>query len=80
MNRNVLLAILAAIVLLLVLLMTGVIDLDSDGGALPDVDVSATGGEMPDIDADVADIDVGSKEVTAEVPTLEVNEADASAE
>ncbi|SHH02198.1 hypothetical protein [Cognatishimia maritima] len=39
---------------------------------LPDVDVSVEGGQLPEFDADVGDIEVGTKEVTVEVPTVDV--------
>lgn len=39
---------------------------------LPDVDVSVEGGQLPKFDADVGDIEVGTKEVTVEVPTVDV--------
>lgn len=42
-------------------------------GALPTVEVNAEGGAMPSFDADVADINVDTKETTVEVPTVEVN-------
>lgn len=38
---------------------------------LPEVNVE--GGQMPAVDVDVADIDVGSKEVTMEVPTIDID-------
>jgi hypothetical protein len=43
---------------------------------LPDVDVQ--GGQMPEYDADVADVEIGTEEKTVEVPTIDVDEADAS--
>lgn len=42
-------------------------------GKLPDVDVDATAGRLPKYDVDVADIDVGTKEVTAKVPDVDVD-------
>ncbi len=44
---------------------------------LPAVDVEE--GNMPEFDADVADVDVGTEEATVEVPTIDVDEADAGA-
>lgn len=38
---------------------------------LPEVQVE--GGQMPAVDVDVADIDVGSKEVSVEVPTIDID-------
>ena len=37
---------------------------------LPEVEVQ--GGQMPEVDMDVADVEVGSEEVTVEVPTIDV--------
>lgn len=44
---------------------------------LPDVEVDAEGGNLPEYDVDTADVDVEMEEETIEVPTLEVDEADA---
>ncbi|WP_298915956.1 hypothetical protein [uncultured Algimonas sp.] len=38
---------------------------------LPEVNVE--GGQMPAVDLDVADIDLGSEEVTVEVPTVDID-------
>jgi len=40
-------------------------------GSLPTVSVEA--GEMPAVDVDVADIDVGTKTMEVEVPTLDID-------
>ncbi|EBA11158.1 hypothetical protein [Roseobacter sp. CCS2] len=49
------------------------IDIDqTEEGSLPDVDVSVEGGNMPEFDADVGDIEVGTEEVTVEVPTVDI--------
>lgn len=78
-SKSLLWIVLVAIVLLLILWATGILDFSSDGELkAPDVEVSAEGGELPDIDADVADISTGTE--TVEVPTLEVEGADAAAE
>lgn len=44
---------------------------------LPEVEVDAEGGNLPEYDVDTADVDVEMEEETIEVPTLEVDEADA---
>jgi hypothetical protein len=36
-------------------------------------EVSAEGGNMPEFDVETADVDVGTKEVTVEVPTVGVD-------
>jgi len=42
-----------------------------EGGEMPSVDVEA--GEMPTIDVDVADVNVGTKTIEVEVPTMEID-------
>ena len=76
-SKTLLWVILAAVALIVILFATGVIDMSSEGGELPDVEVD--GGELPDVDADVADVDVGTDEVTVEVPDVDVDAADAEA-
>ena len=41
---------------------------------LPEVDVE--GGNMPEFDVETADVEVGSKEVTVDVPTVDVDMPD----
>jgi len=45
-----------------------------DEGELPsvDVDVSGDAGKLPEIDVETADVEVGSKEVTVDVPEVDV--------
>ena len=81
-------AILGIIVVVLAIIFgIYMIDFDMAGGEAPDVDVSVDGGELPEVDAEVGDVDVGSEEVTVEVPTVDVqspeeegNAADATEE
>lgn len=40
-------------------------------GELPDVEVE--GGQMPEFDVETADVDVGTKTTTVEVPDVDVN-------
>ena len=49
----------------------------TEEGDLPEVNVE--GGNMPEYDVDVPEVDVKTEETTVEVPTLEVEEADAGA-
>jgi len=44
---------------------------------LPDVDVSVEGGNLPEYDVDTADVEIGSEEVTVDVPTVDVEMPDA---
>lgn len=39
---------------------------------LPDVDVAVEGGNMPEFDVEAGDVEVGSEEVTLNVPTVDV--------
>ena len=49
----------------------------TEEGELPEVNVE--GGNMPEYDVDTPDVDVTMEEETIEVPTLDVEEADAGA-
>jgi hypothetical protein len=69
-----LLTIVAVIVLLLIVgVATGFINLSGRGGDMPEVKVE--GGALPKVDADVGDVDVGTKNETIQVPTLDVDTA-----
>lgn len=49
------------------------VDVDQTQEArLPNVDVQVTEGQMPKFDAEVADVNVGTKDVDVDVPTMEV--------
>lgn len=50
----------------------------TEEGDMPEV--TATGGNLPEYDVDAADVDVGTKTETVEVPTIDVDEADAGKE
>jgi hypothetical protein len=47
----------------------------TEEGEMPEVDVK--GGNLPEYDVDTADVEVGTEERTVEVPTINVEEADA---
>ncbi|MGB5777453.1 hypothetical protein [Allopontixanthobacter sediminis] len=47
----------------------------TEEGEMPEVNVE--GGNMPEYDVDTADVEVGTEERTVEVPTIDVEEADA---
>lgn len=70
-----LVALLIVVALVVAAFAFGLIDLDADAGKIPDVNVTTSGGEAPSVDASVADVDVGSKETTIEVPTVDVKPA-----
>lgn len=48
----------------------------TEEGEMPEVNVE--GGNMPEYDVDAADVDVEMEERTVEVPTVDVEEADAT--
>jgi hypothetical protein len=69
------LALVAIVVLLLIVgVATGFLNFSGQGGKLPDVQVE--GGKLPDVDANVGAVDVGTKNETIEVPTVDVKRAD----
>lgn len=70
-----LVALLIVVALVVAAFAFGLIDLDADAGKVPDVKVETSGGELPSVDANVADVDVGTKETTIEVPTIDVDKA-----
>ncbi|NNC87146.1 MAG: hypothetical protein HKN82_01660 [Akkermansiaceae bacterium] len=45
----------------------------TESGRLPSVDVDVKGGKLPAYDVDGPDVDVGTKEVTIKVPTVDVD-------
>lgn len=69
-----LLAIVAIVVLLLIVgVATGFINLSGRGGSLPEVQVQ--GGSLPKVDANVGTVDLGTKNETIQVPTVDVKTA-----
>ncbi len=74
-NTGWLVALLVVVALVVAAFAFGLIDLDADVGKIPDVKVETTGGAAPSIDANVADVDVGTKEETITVPTIDVDKA-----
>lgn len=70
-----LVALLVVVALVVAAFAFGLIDLDADAGKIPDVNVTTSGGEAPSVDASVADVNVGSKEETITVPTIDVDKA-----
>ncbi len=75
MGRTVGIIIIVILVLFGLAWATGIISFDqTQEGALPDVSVD--GGQLPRVDADVADVDVGTKNEVVEVPTIDVERAE----
>ncbi len=52
----------------------GFLNLDASGGKLPEIKAEA--GSLPDVDVKAGSIDVGTRNETIEVPTVEVKKAD----
>lgn len=49
------------------------VDIDqTQEGSMPDVNVSVEGGQLPKFDAEVGEVAVGEKDVTVDVPKVEV--------
>lgn len=75
MGRTVGIIIIVILVLFGLAWATGIIDFDqTQEGQLPEVNVE--GGQLPKVDADVADVDVGTKNEVVEVPTINVDRAE----
>jgi hypothetical protein len=62
----------AAVLALTATLGLAACDVDqTEEGALPDVDVE--GGNLPEFDVETADVEVGTEEMTVDVPTVDVD-------
>jgi hypothetical protein len=71
-----LLAIVVIIGLVVAAFALGLVNIDQTQTAkLPDVKVETSGGQAPAFDVDTATVDVGTKETTVEVPTVDVEPA-----
>lgn len=44
----------------------------TEEGSLPNVELSVEGGNLPELEAEVGDIETGTRDVTIEVPTLDI--------
>ena len=56
------------------LLAMAACDVDTKGNVeVPDVDVNVSGGQLPDVDVTGPDVNVGTKNETVQVPTVEVD-------
>jgi len=71
--RAILTLLVLAVVVAIVLIMTGVIDIDqTEQAALPELD----GGQLPEFDVDAPEVDIGTETREVEVPTIDVQSAD----
>ena len=76
-NAGWLIAILVIVGLVVAAFALGFIDIDQTKTAkLPDVKVETSGGQAPAFDVDTADINVGTKKETIEVPTVTMEKAE----
>lgn len=74
MSRTVLIILALAALVLLVLLATGVLNVNQTREAkLPNVDVSAEGGQAPAFDVDAKRVVVGTTETNVTVPDVDVD-------
>ena len=72
-----LIAILVLIVLVVAAFAFGLINIDQTAETkLPDIKVETSGGQTPKFDVNTADIQIGTKEKTIEVPTVSVEKAE----
>ena len=76
-NTGWLVALLVIVALVVAAFALGFIDIDQTKTTkLPDVKVETSGGQAPAFDVDTADVDVGTKTETIEVPTVTMDKAD----
>lgn len=72
-----LIALLVIVLLVVAAFAFGLIDVDQTKEAVaPTVSVETSGGQAPAFDVNTADVDVGTKTETVEVPTVDVTPAD----
>lgn len=77
-GRTILIIVLVALVALAIAWAMGLFQVETQGELkAPDVDIS--GGEVPNVDVEAADVEVGTKTETIEVPTVDVTPPDEKA-
>jgi hypothetical protein len=77
-GRTVLIIVLVALVALAIAWAMGLFQVETQGELkAPDVEVS--GGEVPNVDVEAADVDIGTKTETIQVPTVDVTPPDEKA-
>lgn len=71
-----LIALLVVVALVVAAFAFGLVDVDQTKTAkLPDVKVETSGGQAPAFDVNTADVNVGTKTETVEVPTVSIDKA-----
>lgn len=73
-GRSIIIVIAVIAVLAIIAYALGLFNVDASG-ELKTPQVSVSGGEIPELQLETADIDVGTKEVTVDVPTMDVTPA-----
>lgn len=79
--RAILLILILAVVVIIGLVATGLVDINQIRGAkAPDIDasrngVTATGGQTPAFDIETGSVSVGTRDANVKVPSLQVNPA-----
>lgn len=77
-GRTVLVIVLVALVALAIAWAMGLFQVETQG-ELKAPDVNVSGGEVPNVDVNAADVDIGTKTETIEVPTVDVTPPDEKA-
>ncbi len=71
-GKTLLILLAVAAIVLVVLFATGMLNM-STSGDLKTPEVSVSGGEVPSVDVQAAEVEVGTKTVTVEVPEVTVD-------
>ena len=72
--RGILGVILVLVIALIAAFALGFINLDAKGGKLPEI--RADGGRLPNVDVQTGSVEMGTKNTTVAVPTVDVKRAD----
>lgn len=74
-GRTLLIIVLVALVALAIAWALGLFQVEAEG-QLKAPEVNVSGGEVPNVDVEAADVDIGTKTETIEVPTVDVTPPD----
>lgn len=77
-GRTILIIVLVAVVALAIAWALGLFQVQTDG-QLKAPEVNVSGGEVPNVEVQAADVDVGTRTETIEVPTVDVTPPDEKA-
>lgn len=73
-SRNIVIVLAVVAVLAVLAYAMGLFNLDTSG-ELKTPEVTVSGGEIPEVQVEAADVDVGTEDVTVEVPTVDIEPA-----